>query len=630
MVDSSMSFSSSSDSGGTGNPYVLQCLDSSDGSAVSLSLKKLVQPGSAAGANKISSLDWDQSIDLIVSFDVECLVRTNFSDPILNYVNASGIDSNQRVAAILVKKEDVRNLDLFIKAALDSECLKSAEKNEEVKIAAVDPYYSYQSHLQSTGANPYAINATATVFADIQSYVNNAAYPTYDHVVKVAVIDTGIDGTNPDLAPVLAYDTGTGTYLGENTSDSGASTEFLTDSGWHGTHVSGLIAAQYDNGIGVTGVAGRNVALYPFKGSSNGSTFNIYALSDAIESAASYNVDIINMSVGTTTNSSILRDAINAAMAKNITFVVAAGNGDASGTGQTLTSSFPVYPAMYSSDSNGLITVGSLDLVTQSISPFSNKSNVYVDLMAPGSNMTTYDYTKGILSTIPMSFNINSQFSPNYPSQSSSVGPGIGSLIDQNNNTAKIVQGTSMATPIVTGALANIISMVKSRGKTVTNNQLKTWLRGAGSPTSTAYQAANYTVGGKFLNLETLVSYAKTQIPNLPNASGTVIVNPNPNPEPAPTNPPVNPTLAITQQPLPKQAVVGESVTLSVRTSNVPNITYQWYKNNILVSGATSQDLVLSNIQAAQGGSYKVAVRITGTTLISNSVNVIVGYEYCN
>ncbi|MCC2680184.1 MAG: hypothetical protein K0R29_2760 [Pseudobdellovibrio sp.] len=498
MVDPSMSFSSTAVGGNT-NPYVLQCLSSSDGSAVSASLRKLIGSGAGGSASgKLSSFDWDQSVDLLVTFDVECLIQTGFSDPILGYVDASAVGPDQRIAAFVVKKESVSNLQGFVRAALDSECIKSAEPNEEVKIAAVDPYYANQKYMESPTVNKFAIGATDSLFSQIQSYVTDPSYTANNHIVKVAVIDTGIDSTNPDLAPILAKDPTTNTYLGENTSGSGAATAFLTDSGWHGTHVSGLIAAKYDNGFGISGVAGRNVSLYPFKGSSNGSTFSIAALTNAIESASKYNVDIINMSVGTSTNSAALRDAINAAMAKNITFVVAAGNGDASGTGQVLNSNFQVYPAMYSSDSNGLLAVGSLDIVTKNISPFSNRSNIYVDLLAPGSNSSN-NILQGILSTIPMSYNVGVL---NYPGYNGS-GPGIGSLIDKGNGTASVIQGTSMAAPIVTGALVNIIAMAKSRGKTLTPNQLKSWVRNvAGSGREPAF--TNYSVNGNYLNLEKL------------------------------------------------------------------------------------------------------------------------------
>lgn len=629
MPGNSLSFASTSPNDNN-NPYVLQCLNSSDGMAVSASLKELV--GTSSGGNssgKLTSFDWDQSIDILVVFDAECLANSNFSDPILNFVDRTAIKRGKRSASVIVRKESVQNLKGFIKAGLDSECLKSAEPNEEVKIAAVDPYFSNQKFMESPSLNKFAIGATDSLFSQIQSYVNDPAYTANKHVVKVAVIDTGIDATNPDLAPVLARDPSTNAYLGENTSGSGSTTDFLTDSGWHGTHVAGLIAAKYDNGYGVSGVAGRNVALYPFKGSSNGSTFTIAALTSAIEKASEYKVDIINMSVGTTTNSTALRGAIIDAMDSGITFVVAAGNGDASGTGQVLNSNFQVYPAMYSSDSNGLITVGSLDIVKKNISSFSNRSNIYVDLLAPGSN-STGDYFQGILSTIPMSKNVSTQASLYYPNYTTGTGPGIGSLVvnDADKTKASVVQGTSMATPIVTGALANIIAMAKSRGKTVTPNQLKSWLR---SPAGSGQDAGftSYSVNGNYLNLEKLFQLAVLEIPKLGGGSTPPPSDPTPT-QPQPTPTPTSNNLTISQQPLPKQAVVTESVKLSVRTNLTTGVTYQWYKNGTLISGATSQDLVLSNLQPSDGASYKVSVQTTGSPLFSNSVNVLVGLAYCN
>ena len=87
-----------------------------------------------------------------------------------------------------------------------------------------------------------------------------------------------------------------------------------------------------------------------------------------------------------------------------------------------------------------------------------------------------------------------------------------------------------MAAPIVAGALANIISMAKSRGKVVSNADLKAWLRGFGSPREDSF--SEFVANGKFLNLDTLVSHAINEIPKLPNANGTTTPPPSPTPGP--------------------------------------------------------------------------------------------------
>jgi hypothetical protein len=615
------------------NPYVLQCIQSSDGSPVSQSLKNSVTIPSGSGSGKINSLDWDQSMDLVLTFNSECLNETHFSEEILNYVDKSELSTEFSQAVAVVRKENVLNLGQFIKTALASECLTAAEKNFKFKIKSTDPYYSYQTHLQSSSANPLAISATDSVINSIQSYVNDPAYASNPKTVRVAVIDTGIDSTNPDLGPIIAKDS-SNNFLGENTSGIGATTDFLSDSGWHGTHVSGLIAAKANNGYGVTGVAGQNVAIYPIKASGDGENFELSSLVKAVQRATAFQVDLINMSLGTTSDYTQLRTAINSALAANITVVVAAGNGDDSGNGQTLSSSTPLYPAMYSTSSNGVITVGSLDLATSTISSFSNRSSTYVDILAPGANTTSYSYTRGIVSTIPLKYNIGSTASPNFPAKSSTEGPGVGNLIDLKNGSAEIIQGTSMAAPIVTGALADIIAMARSHGKTIPNSQLKSWLRGGGSPKSSAF--TNYSVNGNFLNLDILASYAKTQINALTGTSPSPTPTPSPSPAPAPAPsptpmpPPPPASLVITQQPLPLQAVIGETVKFSVSATSSQSISYQWYKNNTAISGATSKDLTLTNLKATQGGSYKVYVTSAGSTLVSNSVNLTVAFGYCN
>ena len=645
MLDSSsVSGQSTGGTSDTSNPYVLQCIQSSDGSKVANTLKTSVLQRTG-GNNKINSLDWDQSIDLVITLDNECVYRTNFSEAIMAYVDTNKISRDFKTSAYVVKKEDVKNLDLFIKNALDSECLISTGKNYQLKISGSnpDPYFNYQTHLLMANQNPVAISANATVMDAIQAYENDPAAGTHDKVAKVAVIDTGFDNANPDLAPILARSAIDNSPLGANTID-GDGVTFLTDSGWHGTHVTGLIAAQYNNGIGVSGVAGRNVALYPLKASNDGSNFTVASVYNALQKAIAFKVDIINMSLSTANDINEFRTGINAALAAGITVVVAAGNGDSSGIGRVLgsntaASEILAYPAMYSTSSNAVITVGSVDLATTTISGFSNRSPTYVDVLAPGSNANaTSDLLKGIVSTLPMSINLGwSQFSSDQANLLPSTGTGVGSLVLNKDpttgaltGTAEVVQGTSMATPIVTGALANIISMAKSRGKILSNTQLKAWLKGSGSPKSAAF--TNYSISGSYLNLQQLSNYAIANIPSLP-GDGSGGTTPTPSPTPAPTPTPTTPPatiLEIVTQPISKQAVIGESVQLTVEATAVSNLTYQWYKNNVAITGATSKTLSLSNIQKTDAGAYKVSLMTIGKTLISNTAEVKVALSYCN
>src|SRR5919197_4634880 len=131
--------------------------------------------------------------------------------------------------------------------------------------------------------------------------------------VTVAVVDTGIDATHPDLAPNLSTN-------GWDFVDGDAAPE---DGNGHGTHVSGTIAARGNDSFGVTGVGWTTGVMALRVLDNSGSGF----VSDAVSAygfAARNGVRIVNASLGGPGFSRAERDAI--AAAPNTLFVVAAGN----------------------------------------------------------------------------------------------------------------------------------------------------------------------------------------------------------------------------------------------------------------------------------------------------------------
>jgi subtilisin len=177
--------------------------------------------------------------------------------------------------------------------------------------------------------------------------------------VKVAVIDTGIDASHPDLAGVVAG--------GYNAID--PSKPWADDEG-HGTHVSGTIAALRD-GKGVVGVAPR-ARLYAVKvldKTGNGTYSDIIA---GIEWAIKNGMDVANLSLGATEGSEPLHKAVIAAEKAGLVLVAAAGNEDGG----------PVaYPGAYPET----IAVGASN-VKDAWSTFSSKGP-QVALIAPGEDI---------------------------------------------------------------------------------------------------------------------------------------------------------------------------------------------------------------------------------------------------
>lgn len=553
------------------NPYYVQCIHSSDGVRVSSKLSQSVQIKGLGVNSKLSSVDWNQDEDLIVTLDNACLRQQNYTDPMLTYVHPNDIQADRPLTVYTIRKEDVKNLKLFIENALSSECLIATEKNDEIRVKAdaADPSFSSQKHLSSIGVSE-------SVLSTIMSYNGGSLY-----TVKVAIVDTGIDTAHPDLRDQIARNA-SGQVIGYNSTTT--SNDYLTDSGYHGTHVAGLIGAAFRNGIAGSGVWGRNIKLYPVRGSNNGDTFKLADLANAIIWAADQGVDLINLSLGTPSESSTIKNAISYAISKNVTIVVAAGN-----DGYQLTASNSQYPAMYSTQFQGLITVGSVDATSRAISSFSNYSSTYVDIMAPGGNGST-----GIFSTVPIA----------------TAASGFSSRTTYEDGTTGPIQGTSMAAPLVTGALAAGISIAKGKGFNYTNAQLKSLLK-AGSTKMAAY--TSYSSSGNYLNLPVFYNQIRYSIEST-----------------TPPPPTTADTLEITQQPTAKQAVGGEKVDLSINATSNTAISYQWYHNDVKIEGATAKSLSLSNLAEAQSGLYHAEITAGTKKLYTNRVSVIVAVRYCN
>jgi subtilisin family serine protease len=155
--------------------------------------------------------------------------------------------------------------------------------------------------------------------------------------VTIAVVDSGIDLTHPDLAPKLVRGA---TFLGCGDRPDGCGTgswldgEDRTDSGGHGTHVAGIAAAATGNRIGVAGVApdARIMPVKALSGDLGGSTRDVAA---GIRWATRNGADVINLSLGALPGvqgvalvggTADLRAAIRDAVAAGVVVVGAAGN----------------------------------------------------------------------------------------------------------------------------------------------------------------------------------------------------------------------------------------------------------------------------------------------------------------
>ena len=239
--------------------------------------------------------------------------------------------------------------------------------------------------------------------------------------VTVAVVDTGIDASHPDLSPNLWTNPGE-SGAGRDTNGLDDDGDGLIDDvhGWdfvdgdaqpddgngHGTHVSGTIAARGDDGVGVAGVT-WSTAIMPLRVLGDDGSGYVSDVVTAYAYAASSGARVVNASLGGGSYSRAEHDAI--AAAPNTLFVVAAGNDGADDDAT------PEYPCDY--DLANVVCVAASDH-DDTLASFSNYGTTNVDLAAPGVD---------IASTWP---------------------GGRYALLD----------GTSMATPHVTGAAALVLA----------------------------------------------------------------------------------------------------------------------------------------------------------------------------
>jgi hypothetical protein len=273
-----------------------------------------------------------------------------------------------------------------------------------------DPSYGNLWGLHNTG------QSGGTVDADIDAPEAWDA-TTGSNTVIVGIIDTGIDYNHPDLAGNMWTNPGETAANGIDDDGNG----YIDDVyGWdfvnndndpmdghgHGTHVAGTVGAVGDNGTGVTGVAWdcKLVALKNLGDDGSGPTSAGVA---AVNYAVAMGIKLTNNSWGGTGFSTALQSAIQSANTAGMLFVAAAGN-DA-----TDNDVLPHYPCNYTVAN--VVAVASTDHNDQ-LSVFSNYGDVSVDLGAPGTS---------IYSTYPTA---------------------LGSYA--------WLQGTSMATPHVTGVAA--------------------------------------------------------------------------------------------------------------------------------------------------------------------------------
>lgn len=201
-----------------------------------------------------------------------------------------------------------------------------------------------------------------------QWHWNNIAAPqgwdlsTGANDILIAVIDSGIDPTHPDLAAKLVPGWN---FVGNN-----ADTHDVLG---HGTAVAGAAGALSNNAAGVAGMAWQNpiMPLVVLDATDYASYANI---ASAITYAADHGAWVINISIGGSSSSSTLQNAVNYAWNKGVTILASAMNN---------ANSTPYYPAACTN-----VVAVSATTSSNTLASFSS-FGTWVDVAAPGANILT-------------------------------------------------------------------------------------------------------------------------------------------------------------------------------------------------------------------------------------------------
>lgn len=428
---------------------------------------------SALGANSDAIVLLHEGTKLALTVDETCRaqgeVRSGLSPAITNVPTPSGIRSYTWTLPRPYTLAEIRE------TAENDECIVGISNSVTAKTQEFinDPLLAQQGHLRSLRA----MEAFRVAFN-----------PKATEAVTIAVIDTGIEMGHDDLRKVLWRNPGeipgnnidddengyVDDVYGYNFALDVPSPQYVKSvpSYQHGTHVAGLAAAQGGNALGGAGVMPFNTRIMMLNVFGGGAGAVTADIANAIRYAVDNGASVINLSLGGEGRSAGYESALAYAIRKGATVFAAAGN-----DGSELSSSFFMSPASYAREFPGMMAVGSVDSIDGALSTFSNFSPFYVQMAAPGSDDSRQRL--GLLSTWP-------------------------------GNSYQRAQGTSMSTPIMAGAAALTVAMLRSRGYLTPPVVIERILQASARKDPTLIE---HIQGGRVLDLKRLVEYVVENYP---------------------------------------------------------------------------------------------------------------------
>jgi subtilisin family serine protease len=405
---------------------------------------------------------------------------------------AEGVTTSQRGALLRAQGLSLREHDARLNVSVAN--VPAGRELEYARQLTASPNVRYAEPMYLLRAHRVPDD---TYYASFQWNLPHISLPaawdltTGNSLVAVAVLDTGVQGSHPDLLgqTVAGYD-----YINMDADPS--------DDQGHGTHVSGIIAAASDNSYGVAGVAWAT-KIMPVKVLDSSGTGTNQQVANGIYFAVDAGARIINMSLGGTSYSSLIADAVNYAYAHNVAVVASAGNEYEEGN-----------PTEYPAALPHVLAVGAVGNLNEHAS-YSN-TGAYLDIAAPGGNASS-----------------SSDPNPNHWIQST--------YLTTSGYEYASMTGTSQAAPHVAGVLA----LMKGVNLALSVDQLYDLV------TSTALNLGapgwDETFGWGLVNAYAAVSAAQSEgTPTVtPTPSNTPVATNTftPTPEPTATTTPTNTTM---------------------------------------------------------------------------------------
>lgn len=380
----------------------------------------------------------EKSIGLVTKSKLDKQARQNKANPSsVNVYQGPEYEHSLKNVFRVTLKDPTENIIMIVEQLKESKLVEYAEPNYvfSVNDFTIDSDIIYDKDLKLLEEDVLApLTPNDPLYSDqsniIQANIDDVwgEYTTGDGSQIVAILDTGVDYTHPDLEAniwentaekngVAGYDDDGNGYI-----DDIRGWDFINndntplDDNMHGTHVAGIVGAVGDNGIGIAGAA-WNVKLMPIKVFQSNGTGNSTTIAEGVTYATSNGATIHNMSFGSYAESQTLKSALETAYASSVLVAAAGNNKICIGPGicPDKTPSAPLYPGAYTYILGVEDSVGGYDNYDQDGPIFSRYSN-YLNYEVKANGL-------GIMSTVP-------------------------------NGGYRKLTGTSMATPLVAGAIA--------------------------------------------------------------------------------------------------------------------------------------------------------------------------------